>query len=108
MIQLNGRLNKTGVISPRYNVQLRDVEKWEQSIRDRELAEKRRKAPGWLDSEDRLLEPEKKDGKKENVPMNLMDAMESKEEGANERRKQREVDDLGRQMDKAFGRSEMG
>ncbi|KAB8437353.1 hypothetical protein FH972_025033 [Carpinus fangiana] len=28
VIQLNGRLNKTGVISPRYNVQLRDMEKW--------------------------------------------------------------------------------
>merc|ERR1712230_126395 len=25
---LNGRLNKTGVISPRYNVQLRDLEQW--------------------------------------------------------------------------------
>ncbi|WEW54710.1 40S ribosomal protein S22 [Emydomyces testavorans] len=28
VIQLNGRLNKTGVISPRYNIQLRDLEKW--------------------------------------------------------------------------------
>ncbi|KAJ8610275.1 hypothetical protein MRB53_038678 [Persea americana] len=28
VIQLNGRLNKTGVISPRYNVQLKDMEKW--------------------------------------------------------------------------------
>jgi len=28
VIQLNGRVNKTGVISPRYNVQLRDMEKW--------------------------------------------------------------------------------
>ena len=28
VIQLNGRLNKTGVISPRYNVGLRDMEKW--------------------------------------------------------------------------------
>ncbi|KAK3678761.1 40S ribosomal protein S22 [Recurvomyces mirabilis] len=28
VIQLDGRLNKTGVISPRYNVQLRDMEKW--------------------------------------------------------------------------------
>ncbi|KAI9726439.1 MAG: 40S ribosomal protein S22 [Chrysothrix sp. TS-e1954] len=28
VIQLNGRLNKTGVISPRFNVQLRDIEKW--------------------------------------------------------------------------------
>ncbi|CAK3797971.1 ribosomal S8 [Lecanosticta acicola] len=28
VIQLNGRLNKTGVISPRYNVQLKDMEQW--------------------------------------------------------------------------------
>ncbi|KAK3057570.1 40S ribosomal protein S22 [Extremus antarcticus] len=28
VIQLNGRINKTGVISPRFNVQLRDMEKW--------------------------------------------------------------------------------
>ncbi|KAI7052819.1 hypothetical protein KC340_g18968, partial [Hortaea werneckii] len=28
VVQLNGRLNKTGVISPRYNVQLRDLEQW--------------------------------------------------------------------------------
>jgi len=28
VVQLNGRLNKTGVISPRYNVHLSDLEKW--------------------------------------------------------------------------------
>merc|ERR1712054_747932 len=28
VVELNGRLNKCGVISPRYNVQLRDLEKW--------------------------------------------------------------------------------
>ena len=28
VVQLNGRLNKTGVISPRYNVRLSDLEKW--------------------------------------------------------------------------------
>ncbi|KAL2220825.1 ribosomal protein S8 [Thermoascus aurantiacus ATCC 26904] len=28
VIQLNGRLNKCGVINPRYNVQLRELEKW--------------------------------------------------------------------------------
>jgi small subunit ribosomal protein S15Ae len=28
VVQLNGRLNKTGVISPRYNVALSDMEKW--------------------------------------------------------------------------------
>merc|ERR1712113_851791 len=31
VIQLNGRINKTGVISPRYNVQLRDIEKCRQA-----------------------------------------------------------------------------
>ncbi|CCG84439.1 protein of unknown function [Taphrina deformans PYCC 5710] len=28
VIQLNGRLNKCGVISPRFNIQLKDIEKW--------------------------------------------------------------------------------
>lgn len=28
VVQLNGRLNKTGVISPRYNVQARQIETW--------------------------------------------------------------------------------
>ncbi|RDL32113.1 40S ribosomal protein S22 [Venustampulla echinocandica] len=28
VVQLSGRLNKTGVISPRYNVRLGDLEKW--------------------------------------------------------------------------------
>ncbi|KAF1811761.1 ribosomal protein S8 [Eremomyces bilateralis CBS 781.70] len=28
VVQLNGRINKTGCISPRYNVQLKDLEKW--------------------------------------------------------------------------------
>lgn len=34
----------------------------EDRIRARELAEKRRVAPGWLDSEARLLEPERRPG----------------------------------------------
>lgn len=28
VVQLNGRLNKTGVISPRYNIKLTELEKW--------------------------------------------------------------------------------
>lgn len=28
VVQLNGRLNKTGVISPRYNVQVTQIEAW--------------------------------------------------------------------------------
>ncbi|KAH0558493.1 hypothetical protein GP486_004850 [Trichoglossum hirsutum] len=37
------------------------VRKWEGGIRERELAEKRRVAPGWLDREERILEPERKE-----------------------------------------------
>ncbi|KAL7625337.1 hypothetical protein AAE478_004553 [Parahypoxylon ruwenzoriense] len=38
---------------------LRDFEDY---IRDRDLAEKRRVAPGWLDSDARLLQPERRPG----------------------------------------------
>jgi len=37
----------------------RDLSRLEAQIRDRELAEKRRVAPGWLDRDERLLQPEK-------------------------------------------------
>lgn len=37
----------------------RDLRELEERIRERELAEKRRLAPGWLDSDARLLEPER-------------------------------------------------
>ena len=35
----------------------RTIREWEESIRERELAEKRRVAPGWLDREEKILEP---------------------------------------------------
>ena len=37
----------------------KDLREFEERIRERELAEKRRVAPGWLDSESRLLEPQR-------------------------------------------------
>lgn len=37
----------------------RHLEEWEQSIKDKELAEKRRVAPGWLDRDEKILEPMK-------------------------------------------------
>jgi hypothetical protein len=39
----------------------RELRELEERIRARELAEKRRVAPGWLDSEARLLEPERRE-----------------------------------------------
>ena len=38
------------------------VRRWEEDIRERELAEKRRVAPGWLDAEQRMLVPERMGG----------------------------------------------
>lgn len=85
------------------------VKEWEQSIRDRELAEKRRKAPGWLDTEDRILQPNKPKAEMgEASSQSLMDAPAPRAEADSIPRQSKDVDDLGAAMDRAFGRSEMG
>ncbi|KAF2163498.1 hypothetical protein M409DRAFT_26109 [Zasmidium cellare ATCC 36951] len=85
----------------------RQVNEWEQSMRDRELAEKRRKAPGWLDTEDRILQPEKPKAEMADPGISLMD--EPAEAGVPDApRRDKQVDDLGAAMDRAFGRSELG
>ena len=38
------------------------IREWDESIKKRELAEKRSLAPGWLDRDEKLLEPERKTG----------------------------------------------
>lgn len=38
----------------------RVLKEWEEKVRGDELREKRRLAPGWLDREERVLEPERK------------------------------------------------
>ncbi|KAK3110101.1 hypothetical protein LTR53_015956 [Teratosphaeriaceae sp. CCFEE 6253] len=85
------------------------VKTWEQSIAERELAEKRRKAPGWLDSEQHMLQPEKKAEKvkAEEQEISLIDDPDPQLVEEN-RRAERTAHDLGAAMDKAFGRSEMG
>lgn len=40
----------------------KELRELDERIRERELAEKRRVAPGWLDSDSRLLEPERRAG----------------------------------------------
>ncbi|GMM35864.1 hypothetical protein DASC09_031890 [Saccharomycopsis crataegensis] len=32
VVQLNGRLNKCGIVSPRYNVKIDDIEKWTDNL----------------------------------------------------------------------------
>ena len=91
----------------------REVEAWEQGLRERELVEKRRRAPGWLDSEQHLLKPEKA-GESSQVhstsgretQTNLMDDEEVPVHVQGRQTAGRE--ELGDAMDRAFGRSEMG
>jgi hypothetical protein len=83
------------------------VEEWEKSISDRELAERRRKAPGWLDTEERLLQPEKAGEGGKNLMDEEQDETAKRVSGLVEV-KEKEVEDLGLELDRAFGRSEMG
>jgi hypothetical protein len=85
----------------------RELKAWEDAIAARELAEKRRVAPGWLDSEARLLEPEKRansSAQAGNAKGNLMDIDVSSAEASGLRhtpmpQPNREGDEL----DRAFG-----
>jgi hypothetical protein len=72
----------------------RAIEDWEQTIKDRELAEKRRVAPGWLDREEKILEPTK--AKPDN---NLLDEEASNDVKAVPISPNRE----GEEIDRAFG-----
>ncbi|KAF6831665.1 hypothetical protein CMUS01_07248 [Colletotrichum musicola] len=71
----------------------RDLRELEERIRDRELAEKRRVAPGWLDSEARLLEPERVGGTPEG------DAAKGDGAGPAEM----PANDQGAELDRVFG-----
>ncbi|OBT40179.1 hypothetical protein VE00_08847 [Pseudogymnoascus sp. WSF 3629] len=77
---------------------------WEEGIRARELAEKRRVAPGWLDSEARILEPAQKARKDEEGGGSIMDSEAGKGEGEGlgESLSERVVRE-GEEMDRVFG-----
>ena len=60
-----------------------ELKEWEARIAARDLAEKRRVAPGWLDSESRILEPERNvSNKTASTKLSLMDEGVSKSEEA--------------------------
>lgn len=77
----------------------RAIEEWEQTIKDRELAEKRRVAPGWLDREEKILEPTKAT----KPDQNLLDSDASTEVKAVPISPSRE----GEEIDRAFGKLAM-
>ncbi|KAG8628069.1 hypothetical protein KVT40_003942 [Elsinoe batatas] len=87
------------------------VQEWERGIRERELQEKRRRAPGWLDRDEKILSPARKG------PEDLLGDDEEGEQGigggpgteagrAMEGEKQgprAQGGELGAMMDRAFG-----
>lgn len=88
----------------------RELKAWQDAIDARELAEKRRVAPGWLDSDARILEPERRNlsneasGGPEMTQKHLMDADVSSQDASSLQRTpvaapSREGDEL----DRAFG-----
>lgn len=107
-------INQNRALLDQISSQRRDaqdkIKKWQQSIEDRELQEKRRKAPGWLDSESKLLQPAKKtDDLQESVgKVDLMDEPEAPINVQKSQEQKRTANELGDAMDRAFGRSEMG
>ncbi|KAK1572724.1 uncharacterized protein LY79DRAFT_674046 [Colletotrichum navitas] len=72
----------------------RDLRDLENRIQERELAEKRRVAPGWLDSEARILEPERAGGAGDTVSPESEDARQASE---------MPVNDQGAELDRVFG-----
>jgi len=88
----------------------KELKAWEEGIKARELAEKRRVAPGWLDSDARILEPAKKEDYRHETnatpapQANLMDDDTSSAEVSGLKDGLASaVAGEGEQLDKAFG-----
>ncbi len=84
----------------------RELKSWEEAIAARELMEKRRVAPGWLDSDARILEPERKEtgGSHVDGASSLMDIDVSSAEASGLRRTPVAVPNgQGEELDRAFG-----
>jgi len=88
------------------------IQAWTDAIRERELAEKRRRAPGWLDRDEKILEPERvaspvPEGTRKGH-QEVQDLLSGGDEGTDGGDNATEATDrtgadLGAQMDKAFG-----
>lgn len=78
----------------------RVLREWEESIRQRELAEKRRIAPGWLDAQERILEPVRREGGPS--AGSEMQGLGQSLKG-NEARENEDKTGEGEELDRAFG-----
>ncbi|KAH8733822.1 hypothetical protein BGZ61DRAFT_585583 [Ilyonectria robusta] len=76
----------------------RELRELEERFKSRDLAEKRRVAPGWLDSESRLLEPERNTPAQSQGIGSVPEAQPAQSE-----RSEPTTDDQGAALDRAFG-----
>lgn len=86
----------------------KSIQDWEQSLKEQDLAEKRRLAPGWLDRSEKILEPERKASigspAAVNGPAKLASIMDSDIEGKETQPALQGVQDsAGDELDRAFG-----
>lgn len=80
------------------------VRKWENEIRERDLAEKRRVAPGWLDAEERILVPQSTGNNARQDLLSGDDGIGDKEGNLESRQAREEMRDReGEELDRAFG-----
>ena len=83
------------------------VRDWEKGLKEEELAEKRRVAPGWLDRTEKILEPERKRAANSSSPsVNLLDSQEP--ENHEQTHSQSARNAVGDELDRAFGVMNVG
>ncbi|KAL4896009.1 hypothetical protein BDV59DRAFT_126264 [Aspergillus ambiguus] len=83
------------------NDSLKAIQDWEESIAQRDLAEKRRVAPGWLDRDEKLLQPSRATTAASNEPTSLLDSS-AVDPGASSLPSMKPHDE-GEELDRAFG-----
>jgi hypothetical protein len=79
------------------------LQRWQVDIAERELAEKRRLAPGWLDRQEKILEPERR-GSVPAKSESIMDATQQEEAGVVAGAVLSPQESAGAELDRAFRR----
>ncbi|RBR18525.1 uncharacterized protein FIESC28_05980 [Fusarium coffeatum] len=80
----------------------RELKEFDERIKERELAEKRRVAPGWLDSEMHILEPERSTPVQQQGVGNVPETPSGQDAQSGNA-----TEDQGAELDRAFGGMEL-
>ena len=79
------------------------IREWEESIKQRELAERRRVAPGWLDRDEKLLRPMNSATGSDHTPPSLLDSQPADTSVSKSMPPAIAARDEGEELDRAFG-----